>query len=274
MTPSPNNITNNNNNNSILNIESQSPQISAALTLLRYLHACIINRSSTMSKRRDNKRKVSETLSAPSIDLTNKTPNDVALALLACLPDDATCKHKEAKALFKAFIDLAKAELQHRMNTMSRKCQQTGSQQPLLFCNEQVSLPADAFLHILEFLSKTDLVLRTSEVSKAWLSMSRSSQMWTVLDTEHGLLFKSRRITNMDHLLALLERPQFAFLKTLVPPDKVRFRKQALEQISEACPLLEDIDIGYSLWSNMHAARRQCIDGNPLTVSSFEKDTI
>jgi hypothetical protein len=53
--------------------------------------------------------------------------------------------------------------------------------------------------------------------------------------------------------LALLERPQFASLKTLVPPDKVRLRKQALKQISESCPLLEDIDIGYSLWSSMHA---------------------
>jgi hypothetical protein len=264
MTPAPNSITNNNNNNNnnnnILNIENQSPQICAALTLLRYLHTCIINRSCTMSKRRDNKRIVSETcLSGPSIDLTNKTPNDVALALLACLPDDATCKHKQAKTLLKAF-DLTKAELQHRMNTKSRKCQQTGSQQPLLFCNEQVSLPADAFLHILEFLSKTDLVLRTSSVSKAWLAMSRSPQMWTVLDTEHGLLSQSKRITNMDHLLALLERPQFASLKTLVPPDKVRLRKKALEKISESCPLLEDIDIGYSLWSSMHA------DDNALMV--------
>jgi hypothetical protein len=77
-----------------------------------------------MSKRRDNKRKVSETLATPSIDLTNKTPNDIALALLACLPDDATFKHKEAKTLLKAF-DLAKAELQHRMNTMSRNFQAT-----------------------------------------------------------------------------------------------------------------------------------------------------
>jgi hypothetical protein len=161
--------------------------------------------------------------------------------------------------LLKAF-DLTKAELQHRMNTKSRKCQQTGSQQPLLFCNEQVSLPADAFLHILEFLSKTDLVLRTSSVSKAWLAMSRSPQMWTVLDTEHGLIPKSKVITNMDHLLALLERPQFASLKTLVPPDKVRLRKQALKQISESCPLLEDIDIGYSLFSSMHA------DDNALMV--------
>jgi hypothetical protein len=210
-------------------------------------------------KRRDNKKRkvVSETTLAvkatPSmaIDLT-QTPNNVALALLACLPDDATSKHKQAKTLLKAF-DLAKAELQHRMNTMSRDCQQTGSQQPLLFCNGQVSLPADAFLHILDFLPKTDLVLRTSEVSKAWLSMSRSPQMWTILDTENGLISKSKRITNMDHLLALLERPQFALLKTLVPPDKVRLRKKALEKIAESCPLLEDIDIGYSLWSSMHA---------------------
>jgi hypothetical protein len=191
-------------------------------------------------------------LATPSIDLTNKTPNDIALALLACLPDDATFKHKEAKRLIKAF-DLAKAELQHRINTMSRNCQQTGSQQPLLFCNKQVSLPTDAFLHILDFLPKTDLVLRTSKVSKAWLAMSRSPQMWTVLDTEHGLISTSTSITNMDHLSALLERPQFTFLKSLVPPDKVRFRKQALEKIAESCPLLEDIDIGYSLWSSMHA---------------------
>jgi hypothetical protein len=201
---------------------------------------------------RDKKRKVSETLATrPSIDLS-QPPNAVALALLACLPDDATFQHKQAKTLLKAF-DLARAELQHRMNTKSQKCQQTGSQQPLLFCKEQVSLPADAFLHILDFLPKTDLVHRISQVSKAWLSMSRSPQMWTILDTEHGLLSKSVRVTNMDHLLALLERPQFAFLKTLVPPDKVRLRKKALEKIAESCPLLEDIDMGYSPHSSMHA---------------------
>jgi hypothetical protein len=57
----------------------------------------------------------------------------------------------------------------------------------------------------------------------------------------------------MDHLLAFLERPQFALLKTLVPPDKVRLRKKALEKIAESCPLLEDIDIGYSVLSSMHA---------------------
>jgi hypothetical protein len=71
-----------------------------------------------MSKRiANNKRKVSEALATPAIELT-KTPNEVALALLACLPDDATFKHKQAKTLFKAF-DLAKVELQHRMNDMS-----------------------------------------------------------------------------------------------------------------------------------------------------------
>jgi hypothetical protein len=80
--------------------------------------------TTTSSKRgiRDKKRKVSETLATrPSIDLS-QPPNAVALALLACLPDDATFKHKQAKTLLKAF-DLAKAELQHRMNTKSRKCQ-------------------------------------------------------------------------------------------------------------------------------------------------------
>ena len=193
-----------------------------------------------------------------AIDLT-QTPNDVALALLTYLPDDATLKHKETKTLLKAF-DLAKAELQHRMNIMSRNCEQTGSQQPLLFCNEQVALPADAFLHILDFLPKTDLVLRTSEVSKAWLSLSRSPQMWTILDTEHGLISKSKRVTNMNHLLALVEQPQFALLKTLAPPDKVRLREKALEKIAQACPLLEDIDIGYSHCSYMHA------DDNALMV--------
>jgi hypothetical protein len=186
-----------------------------------------------------------------AIDLT-QTPNDVALALFACLPDDATSKHTQAKTLLKAF-DLIKAELQRRMHTMSRNCQQKGSQQPLLFCNEQVSLPEDAFLHVLDFLPKSDLVYRASEVSKAWLSMSRSPQMWTVLDTEHGLSSRTLTITNMDHLLALLERPQFALLKTLVPPNEVRLRKKALENIAASCPLLEDVDIGYSIFSNMHA---------------------
>jgi polyhydroxyalkanoate synthesis regulator phasin len=252
-----------------------------------------------MSERsRDNERKqVSEPLATPSIDLTNKTPNDVALALLACLPDDATLNHEEAKRLLQeafdqakaelqqafdlakaersiggmnclyslrwlcslflpdnaalnheeakrllqeAFdqakaelqqaFDIAKAELQHRMNDLS-----------LLFCNEQVSLPADVFLQILDFLPKTDLVLRASEVSKAWLAMSRSPQLWTM---EHGLLSRSTRITNMDHLLALLERPQFALLKTLAFPNLVRLQENALEKIAESCPLLVYMDIG------------------------------
>jgi hypothetical protein len=140
------------------------------------------------------------------------------------------------------------------MNTMSGNCQQAaGSQQNLLFCNEQVALPADAFLHILDFLSKADLVLGASEVSRAWLSMSRSPQMWTTLDAEHGLVSNSDLITDMDDLLELLERPQFALLKSLVPPDQVRLRKKDLEEIAELCPLLEDIPSVDSIYAFIDA---------------------
>jgi hypothetical protein len=55
----------------------------------------------------------------------------------------------------------------------------------------------------------------------------------------------------MDHLFALVNRPQFASLKALVPPCKVRIRKNAFEKIAEACPLLEEIDIGFDYESSM-----------------------
>jgi hypothetical protein len=42
------------------------------------------------------------------------------------------------------------------------------------------------------------------------------------LHEKNGLIAKAKQISNMDHLLKLLNRPQFALLKTLVPL-RIRF---------------------------------------------------
>jgi hypothetical protein len=209
-------------------------------------------------RQRQAKRKASESLGDSSSSLLNAhrvnldaPPDEIASILLAWLPRDATLNHKQSKNLLKA-VDLAKAELRHRTNLVSKKCQDVGSQQPLHFCEGKVALSEDVFLHILDFLPKTEVVHKISLVSTPWLSVTRSPRMWHTLGPGSGLVEKSLQVTNMDHLLALLNRPQFPSLKTLVPPNKVRSRKKAFEKIAEACPLLEEIDLGFDSFSKMH----------------------
>jgi hypothetical protein len=175
-------------------------------------------------------------------------PKDLAATMLGWLPADATLKSSDSQKILKAF-HLLNAELQHRTNLMAKSSVETGKRSDVTFSG--ISIAPDVFRHVLQFLPNYEIVYTASLVSKAWLSAARTPLLWHTLDNEHGLLCQSSTVTNMTQLLKLLACPQFASVKTLVPPDKVRMRAKALEQIAKACPLLESIDLGYSIWSIM-----------------------
>lgn len=121
------------------------------------------------------------------------------------------------------------------------------------FALSGVSLPSEILIRILEILPRCRVVKTASLVSKAWLAATRSPNLWHTLDNTTGLGDSSASITNMTKLLQLLTRRQFRSLRTLVPPRKVRMRKKALALIAKSCPLLEEIDVGGSLFSCMKA---------------------
>ena len=177
------------------------------------------------------------------------TPKNVASKLLATLPENATLVNANTKSLLRAF-DLVKAELQHRNNQAMVVSEEEGNRRPLEI--RGVRFPEDVIRHILDFLPKTDLVHKISMVSKAFLSIAKSPRTWHTLDASNALSYRSRRVTNMTQFLTLLKKPQFTNLVKLGPPDKVRMRMKALEEIAERCPMLQSIDLGYSFWSNMH----------------------
>jgi hypothetical protein len=175
-------------------------------------------------------------------------PKDFAATMLGWLPADATLKSTDSQKILKAF-HLLNAELQHRTNLMAKSSVETGKRSDVTFSG--ISIAPDVFQHVLQFLPNYEIVHAASLVSKAWLSAARTPLLWHTLANEHGLLGQSSTVTNMTQLLKLLACPPFASLKTLVPPDRVRMRAKALKQIAKACPLLESIDLGYSLWSIM-----------------------
>ena len=179
--------------------------------------------------------------------LQHQDPHSFATTMLGWLAPDSTLETGDAKKLLKTF-DLVKAELQHRTNLMALRLVQCNSELTL----NSVAIPQDIFQNILKFIPCYDMVHKASLVSKAWLAVARMPQLWHTLNNDYGLLENSTTITNMTQLLELLNRnPQFASLKVLTPPDKVQMRNKAFEQIAKACPLLEAIDVGYSVWSNM-----------------------
>lgn len=176
-------------------------------------------------------------------------PSSFASAMLGCLPQDASLATADSKKLLKTF-DVVKAELQHRTNLMAENSVKTGANSYVVLSGT-VAMPPDVFGNILSFVSTHEMVHQSSFVAKAWLATARSPQLWHTLNNDSGLLEKSRTITNMTKILNLLKRPQFASLKVLSPSDKVQTRKKAFEQIAKACPLLEVLDVGYSLYSSM-----------------------
>ena len=188
-------------------------------------------------------------------------PRLVASTILGWLPEGTTLQDKEAKVLCRAF-DLVKTELQHRTNIMAANCEAEGNLQEL--CLSDVAVPSDMMLRVFEMLPKYDVVCKAGMVCKSWLALTRSPRLWETLDNENGLKLESKHIKNMTDLLKLLRRPQFASLTCLVPPFKVQLRKKALEQIAEACPLLEEIDLGCSIWSNMKPSEADIMDATSL----------
>lgn len=195
-----------------------------------------------------NKRKATEApvsdvseVAAPSlpIDLDTKTSQEISAALLSLLPHDATFQHDNTKKLFRAF-DLAKSEM------MLRSSESVGSTRPFAFLHSQVTLPKEIVLCILDFVPRPQLVHNVSLVSKAWLSATRNSCLWSVLDTRTGLAaWKENRKLTISDMLSILNRPQFANLKSLVLPNEVELGVNGLSQIASICPLLEKLDLGH-----------------------------
>ncbi len=67
----------------------------------------------------------------------------------------------------------------------------------------------------------------------------------------------------MKSLLALLARPQFANLKSLTIPDKVKVGKTSIKQIAKSCPHMEKFVLGYSEtrgWTCAHAKSEDIVE--------------
>lgn len=182
---------------------------------------------------------------------------DVANALLALLPANATKQHDEAKKLLRAF-PLVAAELGRRANELVRDNEAPGKQRAMdFYCLgssnngekrqhvKLISLPLDVSINLLQFLPRNEIT-RLSFVSKAWLSASRNPLLWTTLDPErHSTSRYYRGLSNMTDLLKLLSRPQFSRLKALKLPSTVhKLGKTGVKQIAKFCPCLEEIDFG------------------------------
>jgi hypothetical protein len=178
-------------------------------------------------------------------DLAASNPKAIASALLSLLPDGATKQHNGAKNLLKAF-DLIRAELDHNANKLVRKAEASGATKDFFFLDGQVKMPEDVFLHMLEYLPKPFLVHKASLICKPWLSATKTPCLWSELDIDAGL----PKEMNMSTLLKLMARSQFSCLKTLILPGKARFTKASPpKNLSQLCPLLEEIDVGYARYT-------------------------
>lgn len=185
------------------------------------------------------------TASTFEIDVVLQQSRLLASSLLACLPpEDATRDNKDAKQLLKTFR-LVKDELRRRTDRMVKGIEETGASKNIVISG--VLVPIDVFLIAFDFLPRHETVHKVSLVSKTWLSVARAPQLWHTLDTVNGLLCMSRNVYTMTQLLNLLNRPQFALLKSLSLPNTVRVSKNFIEKLAKACPMLEDIDLGFRL---------------------------
>lgn len=203
--------------------------------------------------RRSGKRKAAvAVLDTPEDDgnalLKGQSPQELANTLLSWLPNGATIKSSQAKKLLKTF-DLVRAELQNRSNVMASETIAAGGTRDLSFSG--ISIPLTVMFGILDFLPRCQAVHSAALVSKSWLSTVRAPQFWQVLDHGMGLRQSSTTVKNMTDLLKLLQMPQFSSLRVLDPPDKVQARKKAFEEIAKCCPMLEEVNAGGSIHSNM-----------------------
>ena len=198
----------------------------------------------------------------PSLDLSNSktTPKIVAAALLTLLPHGATGQDATAKKLVMA-IPLLMAELDARSRAMAIANESEGTCLPIAFRfpsgdtarnndNDEggemtvIHMPEECFVRMMTYLNGREVV-NASIVGKAWLSVSSMPSLWERLDYSNGLSNKGRKMT-VTSLLALLGRPQFANLKSLMLPFRVKLGKCSIKAISNVCPHLETWDVGYS----------------------------
>lgn len=143
------------------------------------------------------------------------------------------------------------AELEARASKASRKHVEVGASKPIKFSFKDegdeetittIDLPEESFVHILHFLDGHEL-LDSSLVSKVWLSATRLPVVWADgLDMSRLNLNKT---LNMTSLLKLLREPQFANLKALALPHKVKLGASSTKQLARALPYLETFDVGY-----------------------------
>ena len=104
-----------------------------------------------------------------------------------------------------------------------------------------IHMPEECFVKIMTYLNGRN----ASIVGKAWLSVSRMPSLWERLDDSNGLSDKGRKM-NKAYLLTLLGQLQFAKLKFLRLPLRVKLGKSSMKDIVNACPRLETWDVGFS----------------------------
>ena len=149
------------------------------------------------------------------------------------------------------------AELDARANKLARKVESEGGGLPIRFqfvdsdgkmgetdnpITTTIDIPEVCFVNMLKYLSGKELV-DSSLVSKVWCSASRLPIVWE--DGVDMSRFNLDKKLNMTSFLKLLERPQFANLKALALPYKVKLGKNSVKQLAKLLPHLELFDPGY-----------------------------
>lgn len=185
----------------------------------------------------------------------------------ACRP-----KRKAAVAANDAIIQIKKQQKQDEEDDRKAAAIISGAAEndhqqdftdPILFCGDSLALPQGIFIDILDFLPKNDLVHGASLVSTAWNNATKNPFLWLVLDAAIWKKYPPNRrsggppprmaFSSMRKFHAFLQRPQFAQLQTLVPPDIYRTRFLVFERISQSCPLLQDLDLSGSTSIRLHS---------------------
>ncbi|EED87993.1 predicted protein [Thalassiosira pseudonana CCMP1335] len=199
-----------------------------------------------MSKRSAKRKAASDATLDLDLDLSalqnlsDSTPRAIATALLSLLPPNATKQDPSAKKLLKAF-PLLSAQLDTRAIALTRATMEQGSSNPIQFKwfstdgtgdefgMTTVNCPGECFSNMLSYLTGREIV-NASLVSKAFLADCLSPTHWQSLSSSNGLV----NTHNMKGLVALLSRPQFANLKCLAIPCKMKLGKSGLKQIGES----------------------------------------
>ena len=224
----------------------------------------VLNRSTVAKSKASKGNNVASTkgvLTSQDLSSSSTTHKTIAAKMLSLLPHHATRQDAAAKKLIKAF-PLLLAELDVRSREMTRASESAGTRLPFAFrflsednignngvpmdaggAMHVIHVPEECFVKIMTFLNGCDIV-NASTVCKAWLYVSRMPVLWERFAVTDGLSNKSKKL-NMTSFLALLERPQFASLKYLSLPYKVKLGKNGIKSIARVCPHLETWEVGF-----------------------------